>query len=268
LTALPQPIDTRRVARVLCALAGGIHTTTEARADAAAIEAAYPGTGGQVRGLRALHARAVTWAVCEQGVRGVIIVASGFPCAPDPHAEALGVMPGVRVVLADPDDEATLINEAVLGRDPRVRAIRARALDPVAVLCSSQALALPGPLMLLLPVVAALWPPDVAASALAEYRRLLPSGSLLALTLWVPDGGPAWEECLALWRGQVGPIYGHSPADVAGWLKDAGFKGVGHGVKVPRVEDVRVVTEEMRWMERAYRTTHPGRMVKAIARVP
>jgi hypothetical protein len=252
----------------LCALAGGIHVTPADKADAAAIEAAYPGTGDQVRALRTLHARAVTWAVCGQGVRGVVIAAAGFPCDPDPHEQALTMLPGTRVVLADPDDEAALINEAVLGRDPRVTAVRARTLDVSGLLRCPAVQALPRPLLLLLPFVPSLWPPDTAAAALAEYARLLPSGSLLALSLWVPDGGPAGEEFTALWRQHAGPLCGHTPADVAGWLEGAGLKGIGLGVDVPRVEDVRVVTENMRWMERRYQLTHPGRMVKAVARVP
>lgn len=264
----PPPFRSRRVARVLCALAGGVHASPRDRADASAVESAFPGTMQQVRDLRALHSRAAAWAVREQGVKGIVVAAAGFPCDPDPHAEALRVAPGTRVVLADPDDEATLINQAVLARDPRVSAIRARTLDVTGLMCSPQVLALPGPLLLLLPVVAVLWPPDVAAQALKEYRRLLPSGSILAMTLWVPDCGPGGQEVLNLWRQLVGPIEGHRVQGVAAWLADAGFRGVGPDVEVPRVEDVRVLAEETRWMEQRYQATHPGRMVKAIGRVP
>lgn len=270
----PQPprVNTRRVARVLCALAGGIHADAQDKAAAAAIEAACPGTGGSVRSARALHARAATWAVLEQKVRGIAVAAAGFPCDPDPHAQVLSppvcAAPDVRVVLADPDDEATLINRAVLGRDPRVTAIQARALDAKGLLLSREVNALPRPLLVLLPFVAALWTPDEAAEALAGYRRHLPSGSLLCMTLWVPDGGPAGRECIANWREHVGPIYGHRAQDVTAWLRDAGFRGVGPEARVPRVLDARVLTDEERWMERAYKRTRPGRMVKAVARVP
>ena len=237
---------------------GGIHASPRDRADAAAVEAAFPGTMQQVHDLRALHSRAAARAVREQGVKGIVVAAAGFPCEPDPHAEALRVAPGTRVVLADPDAEVTLINEAVLARDPRVSAVRARTLDVTGLLCSPQVLSLPAPLLLLLPVVAALWPPDAAAQALKEYRRFMPPGSLLAMTLRVPDCGPGGQEVLKLWRQLVGPIYGHRVQDVAAWLADAGFKGIGPGAEVPRVEDARVLSESMRWMENAYRGTHPA----------
>jgi hypothetical protein len=268
----PSRINTRRVARVMCALAGGIHASQQDKRDAEAIEAAFPGTMDTIRGVRSLHAYAATWAVAEQGVRGVVVAAAGFPSIPDPFAQAfappLSAAPDVRVVLADPDDEATLINRAVLGRDPRVTAVRARALDPEGVLCNPAALALPGPLLVLLPFVASLWTGEEAARALAGYRRHLQSGSLLCMTLWVPDGGPEGERSLAQWRQRVGPVYGHRAQDVAHWLASAGFRGVAPGTEVPRVEDVRILAEGERWRERGYRLTRPGRMVKAVARVP
>ena len=268
----PSRINTRRVARVLCALAGGIHATVQDRADAAAIEAAFPGTRDTVRAVRSLHAYAATWAVAEQGVRGIVVAASGFPCDPDPHVQAMSpplrAGPDVRAVLADPDDEATLINQAVLGRDPRVTAVRARALDAEGVLRNPASLALPGPLLVLLPFVASLWTGDQAAQALARYRELMPSGSLLCMTLWEPDGGPDGERSLDQWRQRVGPVYGHRAEEVQGWLADAGFGGVGRPDRPPPVLDIRVLTGEATWMDRRYRLDRPGRMVKAVARVP
>jgi hypothetical protein len=120
----------------------------------------------------------------------------------------------------------------------------------------------------MLPFVACLWDSAAAAEALAGYRRLMPSGSLLCLSLWVPDGGPEGERCLALWRQRVSPIYGHRTEDVAGWLAGAGFRGVSPEVKAPPVLDVRVLTGSASWMDRAYRYDRPGRMVKAVGRVP
>ena len=224
----PQPpfAYTRHTARVLCALAGGIHADRQAKADAAAVETAFPGTGAAVRAVRALHAYAATWAVLEQGVRGIVVAGAGFPCDPDPHAQAVSppvcAAPDVRVVLADSDDEATLINEAVLGRDPRVTAVRGGAMDPAAVLCSRAVLSLP--LLVMLPFVACLWDSRTAAEALAGYRRPMPSGSPPRMSLWAPDGGPEGERYLALWRQRVSPVYGHRAEDVAAWLADAGFR--------------------------------------------
>lgn len=262
------PIDTRRVAGVVCALRGGNLATARDQADAAAIEAAFPGTRGQFRESRILHALAASWAVAEQGVRGIVVAAAGAPCPPDPLTAALAAEPAVRAVLADPDDEVTLLNEAVLGRDPRVTAVRARALDVAGLLHSPEVKALPGPLLVLLPMVAAFWPATVAAAALAEYALLLPPGSLLCLSLWVPDGGPAGERFLSLWRRRVSPVYGHRPEDVAGWLAAAGFRGISRPEEPPPVLDVRVHTGEASWMEHAYRLDRPGRVVKTVARVP
>ena len=222
----PPPIDTRRVAGVVCALRGGIHATAADQADAAALAPPGSGVRQRFRESRVLHSLAAKWAVTEQGVRGIVVAAAGPPCPPDPCTAALAAEPCARAVLADPDDQATLINEAVLGRDPRVTAVRARALDAAGLLHCPQVKALPGPLLVLLPFVATLWPAAVAAAALAEYALLLPPGSLLCLSLWVPDGGPAGQRFLALWRERVSPVYGHRPEDVAGWLAAAGFRGI------------------------------------------
>jgi hypothetical protein len=263
LPAPPPPEAAGRAARVTCALTGGVHHTAADREAAAAIEGAFPGTGEQLLAGRSFHARAAERAITREGIRGVIIAAAGYPCPPDPHRGALGVTPaaGTRFVFLDPDEEVTDVNLDVPGADPRVTAARAHAAGPAGMLAVPEVAALPRPLLVMLPLVAGWWPGDVAAGVLAELGRLLPSGSLAALTLWVPDGGGAGEEFLAAWRRHVGPACGHTAADVTGWLE-----GAGMAVMPPGPRDARILPGRD-WAEEHYSLRSPGRVIGAAARV-
>jgi hypothetical protein len=258
----PPLIDSGRIARVHDALAGGIWADAAEREIAAEADARWPGTGDQVRAARVFHARVAAWAVTTQGTRAVIVGAAGYPCDPDPHREALAAVPEARFAFCDPDPVVTLANRAILGRDPRVTASHASVTDPAALLAWPWMGAPPGPLLAVLPLAAACWPGPCAAALLAEYGRLMPSGSLLAMSLWVPDGGRGGEEFLHWWRDRVSPAFGHSPEGVAGWLEEAGME-----IMPPGVRDVRGYPGR-EWAEPHYLRRAPGRIVEAVAIVP
>ncbi len=261
--ALPPAVLTSRVARVVNRLAGGIHHTAPDREAAAAIEGRFPGTGEMLLAARSFHARAAERAVARHGARGVIVAAAGYPRGPDAHRAALAVAPaaGTRFCFTDPDDEVTDINREVLGADPRVTAARAHAAGPAGLLALPEVQALPGPLLVLLPLVAGWWPGGMAASVLGELGALLPAGTLVALSLWVPDGGEAGEEFLALWQRHVGPACGHTAQDVTRWLEGAGMEVIPPGPRDARIHPGRD------WAEEHFSRTSPGRVIKAAARV-
>jgi hypothetical protein len=170
--------------------------------------------------------------VTEAGVRGLVIGAAGWPCHPDPHREALDAELSARAVLCDPDPEVTLVNRALLAPGPRVSACEASVRDPAVLLALAEVAALPRPLFVLLPLVAHFWPPALAAEVLREWGALLPARSVTAMSLWIPDGTRAGDE-FAEWFAECGArMFGHSPADVAGWLeggRDGGRCAGGEG---------------------------------------
>lgn len=251
----------RHVARLLCALGGGDVASAQDLEDAAAIDALWPGTGDQVKAAREFHARAARWAVTGGGARSLIIAPVSYPCRPDPHLAALQAAPATRVVLADGDEEVALVARAVWGADPRVAVAAERASDPAALMALPEVASLPGAACLMLPFIASMAPGGAVAGMLREYGELLPAGSVVIVSLWVPDGGPAGEEFLASWRDLVGPAYACTAGDVAGWLEGAGMEILGAGVQDVRV---RAGTE---WQEAAFRRRSPGRFVEAGARV-
>jgi hypothetical protein len=258
LTSRPEAF--RRVARAFSALAGGVVADSADRAAAAAIEGRHPGTGEQIRQAREFHSLAAEWAVTKGGARGLVVAPVGYPLDPDPHVRALGADPGVRCVLADPDDQAAVIADAKWGGE-RVTALQAAASGAAGLMGAEAVRDLPGPLCLLLPHVAMFLPPDAAAGMTAAYARLLPPGSVVILSWWAPDGGPAGEAVLETWRELVAPVWGHGAADVAGWLGAAGLEVL----RSPR--DVRVRPGRV-WLEAEYARWPTGRMMRAAARVP
>ena len=262
MTALPtsRPDGFRHVARVLCALGGGHVKAAADQADAEAIEARWPGTAAQVRAARGFHARVASWAVLDEGARGLIVAPAGYPCDPDPHAAALSASPAARVLLADIDEEVTWVNDAVLGADPRVTAVRTGAGGLAGLISRREARALPRPLCLLIPFAALMLPPGAAEAALGACGGLLPAGSIVALSLWTPDGGPAGEEFLAGWRGRVAPASPHSAREVSAWIKAAGMEIL----REPRDVRARAGRE---WAETDLSQCSPGRMTGAVARV-
>lgn len=255
-----QPGGIRHVARVFCALAGGVvHSDADWKA-AAAVEARWPGTAAQIQSARAFHARVAAWAAGSQGVRGMIVAPAGYPCDPDPHDAFLKAAPDGRVLLADADEEVSWVNQEVLGTDPRVTVVKAPAARAAGLMASPEAEELPRPLCLIIPFAAMMLPPATCAAALAVYGRVLPAGSVVALSLWIPDGGPAGEEFLAEWGNLVFPAWGHTAEDVSGWVKAAGMEAVR------KARDLRA-REGREWAEEDLACWSPGRMTGAVARV-
>lgn len=259
-TSQPPRDPSRLTAASACALAGGIYCTPPDREFAAAFEARFPGTAAQMQAARVFCARAAERAVTEQGVRGVIVAPAGYPCSPDPHTAALEAVPAARFCFCDPDPEVTLVNRAVLGRDPRVTACRADAAGPARLMSQPETAALPRPLLVLLPHVAVHWPGDFAADIVAGYARLLPPGSMLAMTTGIGDGTAAGDAAQQAWRDTGAPVFAHTPDDLEDWVTGAGLKISAEGVR-----DVR---GHGGWAEPHWARRSPGRIIAVTARVP
>ena len=78
--------------------------------------------------------------------------------------------------------------------------------------------------MLQLQLCAQWWPGDFAAWAVAEYGRLLPSGSTLALSLAVPGGGSDAGALSAAIGSTAGTVHVHTEDEVARWVAAAGLE--------------------------------------------
>lgn len=260
---LPAPAGGHRhIARLIGALSGSVVTSAADRGDAAAIEAAWPGTREQVTAAAGCHSRAAAWACGPGGARSLVVCPAGYPAWPWPHQAALDANPGLCVVLAEPDAEVAEVAGAVWGADDRVAVIRSAASDAAGLW--RQVRGIPRPVCLLLPWVTGMLHPEAAEAMTEAYGTLLPAGSLLALTWWAPDGGPAGEAFTADWRQRGVRGHGHPADRVAGWLKAAGMELISDGEQ--DVRDVRV-TAGTAWREEAFRHRSPGRMVCAVARV-
>jgi hypothetical protein len=279
-------VSTRGIARLRDVLAGG-HLGLQADRDLAAqILERWPGTGALVKAGNEFHRRAAARAVAggEAGfpappAEGVIFAASGFPLGTrtDPesfralpgggfHPRAAGQAPSALFVYADADPLAVELSKVLLGQpEPlRVSACQVPASDPGGLLAHPTVRMLldRGPVMVQLQFCALWWPSELAAWVVTEYRRLLPAGSTVALSLIVPGGADGSGEFLAALGRAGGTPYPHTEADVAGWITAAGLDLVP-----PGITDVR--GRELGWAAAKFgRLRAVARTVGAVAVVP
>jgi hypothetical protein len=116
--------------------------------------------------------------------------------------------------------------------------------------------------MVQLQLCAQWWPAEFAAWAVAEYARLLPSGSTLALSLAVPGGGSDAGALAAANGSTAGTVHVHTEDDVARWIAAAGLELTPVGVM-----DVR--GRELGWAAAEFGRQRPvARMIEAVAMVP
>jgi hypothetical protein len=269
----PAGVDTGRIARLRCALAGPASlANVEDRAIADWLLAHDPHVATQLAGALGLHGRAARWAVENDGAAGVVFAASGLPCGPAPHEDAAEAVPAARFAYADIDPECVLMRQAT-HPGPRVSAVRASARDPEGLLSAPEVKAIGDRLSLQLQLCAHGWTPPQARELVAAYGRLLLPGSSLVMSLWVPDGTPAGTAFMGVLEGALGcRLYAHTTASVAGWLGDAGLVVTEHGVvfdDAGRVVTERGVIDARAWPGGewpAMRGRPRGRVVAAAAR--
>lgn len=228
----PYPVpdhDTRALARVAAAMAGGALTDPASRALAALIEEKFPGTREVVRAARRFHRTEARRAVEKGGVRGVVFVQAGMPTGPDYlHGEAALASPAARFLYADRDKVVTLMRRARCGR--QCAAVSAGIDDPGAVLAAAAATGLPQPLQVHLVHALTWWPDEDAGQLVAAWAQQLTPGSSVALSVSV--GGPAGRPGDLL--RHLADVQPHTAVAVRSWLEDAGLL-----VAEPGVADVR-----------------------------
>lgn len=142
--------------------------------------------------------RAVTW-LCQAGVRQFLDIGAGVPTVGNTHQVADVIAPDSRVVYVDHEAVAVAHAEQLLdaeGDPGRHAAIDADLREPDDLWAKAMATGLLDPTqpiaVLIISVLHVEQPgpdgKDVAESALARYRELLPSGSYLAISHGTTDG--------------------------------------------------------------------------------
>jgi hypothetical protein len=263
-------LDAGRISRLRDVLAGGHLANEPDRELARSILERWPGTAANVKAANDFHRRAALWAVtggtadspCDPAA-GVIFAAAGYPIDGGFHRAAAALQPKALFGYAEADEVAVAYNQALLAkREPlRVSAYLASARDPAGLLGTFAAAVIldRGPVMVQLQLCCHWWPAEFCVWVLGEYRRLLPSGSSLALSVGVVGGATGFGE-FAAQTGLAGTGHPHTAEDVAGWVAAAGLTMTSDGVT-----DVR----GRGWAEAELkRQKTVTRIVEAIAEVP
>lgn len=269
----PPSVDAGRIGRLRDVLAGG-HLALEAdRRLAAPILERWPRTASVVKSANEFHRRAACWAVTGGSpdfpvppAAGVIFAASGYPVGGGFHAAAAIARPDALFAYAEVDAVAISFSRALLAApDPvRVSVYAGSARDPARLLAATQAKAIlnRGPVMVQLQLCAQWWPSAFCEWAVAEYARLLPSGSSLALSLGIAGGGSGADGLAAAIGSAVGTVHVHTEDEVAGWVSAADLELTPAGVT-----DVR--GRELGWAAAEFGRQRPvARVIEAVAMVP
>lgn len=268
----PQP-SPLRIAKFLDALTGGPYADAAERQAAERLGRMYPGArkknllpggaaGEQLAAAEVLYGRAAVYAVTT-GAGGVVFGNCGYRAVSPLHEAALKAAPQARFVYTDPDGRVNFYNRVKLAGG-RVAACQASLSDPAGLMGHPEVRAITesGPVQLQAHFAAHWWPPDLARELVAQYAELLPSGSLLLLSLVIPDSGwpgAAFGSGVAEVAGAT--VYPHTPEDIAGWITGAGLKFVSRGVTAVRAHG-------RPWASALAKPRAPGRAVYAHARKP
>lgn len=261
--------DRAAVARLRNVLAGGTRGAGGDWQLAAEMEAAWPGTGDLITRAhwshRLMAAQAVTTA--DSPAQAVIFTAAGLPPPDGPlHAWAAKLVPDTRFAYVHGDPTLSLIARAVIeGLDRKhVTVIDREPEDPEAWIdgAAAQELLALGPASVHVVLAAHKWPGWLAAEVLTTYRRALPSGSSVCMTLATATGPLAGKYTAYMSRKAGARIFAHTLEQVAGWIGFAGLRvsrvtyarpaGPRHGARAPGP------AAEGR----------PGRVIEAVALVP
>lgn len=256
------PAAAGRVARLRAALTGGTGARFADRAEieaAARLERSWPGTREQAAAALAFAARAARRAVTEDQAAGVILGASGYPGAVPLHAAAAAAAPAARFCYAYRSAELAFTAAGLLAA-PGVTIVQGDVREPEALLSLPEARDLGAPLQVQAQMCAHYWDGEACAALAARYAALLPAGSSLAWSLWVPDGSPAGERFARDVEHATGArVHGHSVKDIESWMEDAGLSAVG-----PGVADARSL--RLGWADAELAHRSPGRVVGAVYR--
>lgn len=208
----PGDIDVLAIARIMDALAGGVHAWEAEEAAVREVTRIWPRIGAGLRDTMAFHARAAGWAVRE-GARSALFCVSGYPPSWEgatlPCLDAASAAPSARFAFCTGDWTLALLWETALQGCPRCVALEAHAAVPSRVLRMATAAGMEPPFSVHLPLALHWWGPATGAEILAGYAALLREmgpGSSVVLSAAVPGGRPAGGSVQALIGDAAGTV--------------------------------------------------------------
>jgi O-methyltransferase involved in polyketide biosynthesis len=232
--ASPPGIDTSvpNVARVYDCLLGGKDNFAADRIQAAKLKELDPALPFLVRQNRAFINRAVSWSA-GRGIGQFLDLGAGLPSHPAVHEAARKVIASARVVYVDNDPVVVLHAQSLLAGPKGVAAVGADLAQPELVM-SRQTLGdlidPTQPLCVLIAAVLHFMSADAARGLIAGYARLLPPGSVLAVSVFGSDDPQVAERARQAYTATR--TYSHSRQDIASFLTGAGLELVEPGVVV------------------------------------
>jgi O-methyltransferase involved in polyketide biosynthesis len=230
----PPGIDTSvpNVARVYDRLLGGSDNFAADRAQAAKLTEVDPSLPFVVRQNRAFINRVVSWAA-GRGIAQFLDLGAGLPTHPAVHEAARKVIASARVLYVDVDPVVVLHAESLLASPQGVAAVRADLTQPELVM-SPQTLAdhidPAQPLCVLIAAVLHFMSAEAARGLIAGYVRLLPPGSVVAVSVFSSDDPQVAERAREVYTATQ--TYTHSRQDLASFLTGAGLELVEPGAVV------------------------------------
>jgi O-methyltransferase involved in polyketide biosynthesis len=228
----PPGIDTSvpNVARVYDCLLGGKDNFAADRVQAARLVGFDPSLPSLVRQNREFVNRVVTWAA-GRGVCQFLDLGAGLPTHPAVHEAAREVIASARVVYVDSDPVVVLHAQSLLAGPDGVTAVRADLTRPERVM-SRQVLGdlldPAEPMCVLIAAVLHFMSAEAARDLVSGYARLLPPGSVLAVSVFGSDDPEVAQQARQAYTATR--TYTHSREDVASFLAGAGLELVEPGV--------------------------------------
>jgi S-adenosyl methyltransferase len=248
------------------AMRGGDQHMRADRDLAKAIEAEFPQVPVHVRAASDFDLRVTRW--CAGRGINRFIRAGAVTWQPDGR-NVHDAAPGAQVVYVNRDAEAHGWARALLACDPGVSAVRASIERTAEVLAAPAVAALLAPLepvCLIIGMVLHFAPPDRAASRIREFAGALPRGSVIAVSLSLPDHSPRADRLLSMYTPSR--MWRHTAEDVAGWMEGAGLADAElAGAAPPRVCDIRLLPGGA-WASGELPARAPGMTVGAMGLVP
>jgi len=238
---------------------GGKDNFASDRAQHAEIVEIFPLAAVLPRENREFLGRAVGY-VASQGVVHFIDVGAGLPASPATHEVAGQVSPDARVAYVDNDPLVISHVNALLARPGQVAAVPGDVRHPGDVLTAPELTALidtSKPFCLILAVVLDYVEPARAEQIMAAYRRAMPPGSFLILSIGTNNDAPVLaEDVIKAYR--AAQVHLHSREQVAGYF--AGLEIVAPGlVEARRWRPLWPVTDD---------STRPADLLAGVGRKP
>ncbi len=187
-----------------------------------------------VRENREFMVRAVGY-VAREGVAQFIEVGSGMPASPGTHEVAESVCPDARVVYVDNDPVVISHAAALLVRPGKVAAVPGDVRRPEEILANPELTALidmSKPFCVILTMILDFVEAAEAAEIVAAFRRAMPGGSFLILSIGINNDTPDLAQDVIEAYRAAASVHLHSREQVAGYF--AGLEMVAPGLTEAR----------------------------------